>query len=253
MTAPADLGERLARSRRAGTLDPTPLDRLVAQADAEQAQAFAAESFGGEVRGYVLEGAGPRVRARLGLDRPIWGPLLDGDLVRGEGVPFHLPRGVIGAGCGFAFVLGRTFPAQDEPVTRERLANALVTCHLGIQVLGRRVPGTIRLDALTATADFALGVAYCLGPPIAGWHALDLAAADLAVSLDGNVVARGERDRDPLDAVLWLAGALAARDRALEAGHVVATGSRVGILQVLPGQAMAVRGGALGGLVMRFA
>jgi 2-keto-4-pentenoate hydratase len=178
----------------------------------------------------------------------VWAPLLDRDLLREGGPPLVLPRGVIGAGCGLAFVLGRTFPVEGEAVTRDALANALVTCHLAVQILGPRAPRPG--PAGGSRASFG---ALLLGPSIPGWREIDLTTVDLRVSLDGNVVAQGERDRDPLGAALWLAEVLAAQDRVLEAGDVVGTGSRVGVLQVLPGQAFAARGGRVGGLALTFA
>lgn len=205
----------------------------------------------GELCGYVVEGSSPRVRSRLGVDGLVCGPLLDCALLRDGSPPFTLPQGVIGAGCGLAFVLGRTFPDEGELVTRDTLAGALVTCHMSIEVLGRP-PEAIRLDA-ASRAGSAPDVACHLGPAIRRWRALDLTSVALDASLDGNVVAHGEPDRDPLDAVQWLAEVLVAHDRTLEAGQIVVTGSRVGILQVLPGQALRVTSAMLGSLAVSFA
>jgi 2-keto-4-pentenoate hydratase len=203
-----------------------------------------------------MEATSDRTRNFTCCDEPIFGPLLDRDLLDVGDEPLRLPRGVLGAGCGFAFTLGRSYPEPDEPISRELVGQALVDCRLGLQVLGRRVPGMIPLNGLTATADFALSVAYRLGPHIVGWHELDLGAAPLSARIDGNLVASGDGASimgHPFEAVAWLARARAERGRQIEAGEIVAVGSCVGVLQVLPGQVLEADGGALGKLTLVFA
>ena len=55
----------------------------------------------------------------------------------------------------------------------------------------------------------------------------------------------------PLEAVAWLARALARRGGRLDAGDLVATGTCAGLLQVLPGQTFAADFGGLGTVELR--
>jgi 2-keto-4-pentenoate hydratase len=251
-----NLGIALARARQQGKIDGIPLNRIASPDEAERVQLDAVAAYGGNPRGYVLEGTSARVQGLVCCDEPIFGPLLDRDLIEATDEPFRLPYGVLGAGCGFAFVLGLPFPDDDAIIDQASVGRALVTCFLGVQVLGRRVPGTIPLNALTATADFALNVGYRLGPRIEHWHEIDLEKAGLTVRINGRQMTQGTGDRimgHPLEAVVWLARALAARGRQLEPGEIIAVGSCVGILQVLPGQTLEADAGPLGGVTLTFA
>ena len=160
--------------------------------------------------------------------------------------PLSLPRGVLGAGVGLAFLLGRSFPFSDEePLTARNASQACLACRIDLHLLSRRTLSPALLDERSATADLGPDVAHVAGPWIEGWAASDLATIEACLSIDGHVVARGHgRDvmGDPFVAVAWLARRLAERGSGLSAGDLVSVGSGSGLAQVLPGQTL------LGGL-----
>lgn len=149
----------------------------------------------------------------------------------------------------FAFTVGRSYPADGEEIDGESISQAVADCRLAIEILGRRVPGAVPLNALTATADFALNVLYVEGAHLHDPAKLDLAEVRVAATIDGKTVSTGcggDVMTHPLEAVAWLARELKRRGRELESGDLIATGTCVGILQVMPGQVFAADFGPLG-------
>jgi 2-keto-4-pentenoate hydratase len=72
--------------------------------------------------------------------------------------------------------------------------------------------------------------AACWGAPVESWRALDLAALHGRMTINGVEVGTGQGGDilgHPLEALAWLANALAARGGQLEAGEFVLLGSVV--------------------------
>lgn len=248
------LGRDLAQARRAG--EPSAqidLRRIAGLDDAWAVQDRAVSHFGGTRIGYALRATTPLGARLLGCDATLVAPLLQESMVE-SGARHRLPRGVIGVGAGFTFVLGRPFPfSDDERLSVENAAQASVACHLDLHILGRRVPHTTPLNVWTATADFGLDVLHLCGPGLTDWRAADLAAADVALALDGHELARGRGSAipgGPLAPLAWLADGLARRGLNLNAGDLVSTGSCLGLIRVMPGQTVEVELERLGRLTL---
>jgi 2-keto-4-pentenoate hydratase len=247
-------GKALAHARRAGALVDLRLDRVMTEESAEAVQAAAIDAYGGAPIGYSIQATSALSRRQLGCDHPLFGPLLDDDVVQSGG-QLRLPLGALGAGCSFAFAIGRPYPAEGEAIERESLASAVADCRLSIDVVGRRVPGSIPMNRLTATADFALVVAHVEGPHLERSAVVGLAESDVTAKINGSTViaARGrEVMGHPLEPAVWLARKLSTHGRRLEAGDLVVTGSAVGILQVMPGQLFEADFARLGGVRVAF-
>ena len=166
------IGAALAAARKHGTLADLALDRISSDEEAEAVQAAGVEAYGGAPLGYSIQATSALARRLFGCEAPIFGVLADTDVVY-DGAKFPLPHGVLGAGCAFAFVFGRPYPGEDEEISRETVRNAISSCRLTIEVLGRRVPGSSVLNRRTATADFALNVLFVEGSTIGRWAELD--------------------------------------------------------------------------------
>ncbi|MGO4574162.1 2-keto-4-pentenoate hydratase [Microvirga sp. 2TAF3] len=249
-----ELGTALARCRQHGTVSPLRLDRIASAEDAEAVQAAAVEAYGGIPRGYSIHATTALSRRLLCCDEPFFGPLLDSDLVL-NGSSFHLPYGVLGAGCTLTFVVGEPYPMDEGEISRETVSRALAGCWLAIEVLGRRVPGSVPLNAYTATADFGLEILHVQGPFIKHWDSLDLATARGSVRLNGDPVASGcfgDVLGHPLEAIAYLARVMKARGQELEPGDIISTGTCTGILQVVPGQVFEAEFGGLGSVKISF-
>jgi len=243
------MGERLAQARLAGELTNVDLAGLPDLDAAEDVRDAALRKLGWTQVGYALVGTHPVVARALGLDGPVVAPLIR-ETVLEDSALLRLPRGVLGAGVGLAFLLGRSFPFSDEePLTARNASQACLACRVDLHVLGRRTLSPALLDERSATADLGLDVAHGAGPWIEGWAAADLAATEASLAIDGHVVVRGHgRDvmGDPFAAVAWLARRLAERGSGLSAGDLVSVGGCTALAQVLPGQTLSAMFGSLG-------
>ena len=117
---------------------------------------------------------------------------------------------------------------------------AIASVHPAIEVLHSRFGP--EPDAWSGLADSGGHAGLVLGPAVAGWTALDLAAETLEVRVDGIVVKRGQGNPGgPILRLLqWLADTGARWDGGLRAGQVVTTGSWTGKDLVRHGQTAAV-------------
>ena len=232
------LGSELAACRRRGETSALPLHEIASLEQAEAVQAVAVAAYGGQRCGYKIGATSPGVQRMLGCEEPFFAPLFANDMVE-SGATYRLPPGLLGIECEFAFVMARAYPAAGEAPSPDTLADAIASCHLALEIVGRRVDASIPLDAVSATADFALDMAYVHGPRIPDWRARDLAAVPVTARVDGQVRASGtgaEVLGSPLNALLWLARALAVRGAGFEAGDIVSTGTCTGIVPVGSGQ-----------------
>jgi len=247
-------GRRLAQACLAGSLADVDLSAVTTLEDAQDLSDATVRALGWAQVGYALVGTHPAVARILRLDAPVVGPLLR-EAILENGTTLRLPRGVLGAGVGLTFLIGRSFPFTDEEATTARNAyGACAACRLDLHVVGRRTALPTVLDARAATADLGLEVAHVAGPWIDGWMSADITAGEASLAIDGNVVTRGHgRDvmGDPLAAVAWLARHLADRGSGLNGGDLVAVGSCCGLAQVLPGQTLTARLGRLGPVSLR--
>jgi 2-keto-4-pentenoate hydratase len=160
-----ELGSALAQCRKHGIVADLAVDLIGSNDEAEAVQIAAVEAYGGDPCGYSVQATTPLSQRLLGCHVPIFGPLLDTDVVE-SGTSFRLPRGVLGAGCALSFILARPYPTNGEEISRETVSRAIASCRLVIEVLGRRVPGSVPLNTRTATADFALMVVHVQGPRV---------------------------------------------------------------------------------------
>lgn len=243
----ARMGRDLAQARLTGVqargLD---LRRLSSQDDALTVQGQANLAYGQAFRGWTMAGTSALTARLLRLETPVVASLFDEDILP-AGSTYRLPHGMLGIGCGLAFVFGRSFPVGDDE--DQDVGSAIVQVYACLQLLGRRVANLAPLNSWTATADFGLDVLHVRGPVREDWRGLELLHAELSLWLDGNVVGQG-RGSDivggPLAAVASLARTRVARGGLIEAGDIVAVGSCTGLSQVVPGQIVTGRCDMLG-------
>jgi 2-keto-4-pentenoate hydratase len=226
----------LAEARAHGTTIDPGLAPYLTEPQAQNLQLAALMQFDPEIVGYTIVGNHPMTRTPLGLSAPIFGWLPSRGLAH-DGATIRLPKGIIGAQTEVVLSFGRNFPELGEAIDRETVASAIAALQPAIGLVGRRTPAP-PLTSAAAIADFALHVATVAGRPVpAHWQQLGPVTAEI----DGRVVANciGDHILDcALDATVWLAERLRDQGRQIAAGDIVATGSILPILQVLPGQRM---------------
>jgi 2-keto-4-pentenoate hydratase len=143
--------------------------------------------------------------------------------------------------CELAFCLTSAPEPLDRPFRREDFEHRL-GCFLAIELTGRRIEGASHGPASDRevpdiVADNAAGAGLVVGPEVARWQDRPLSETQVALTIAGRKVpmAAAARDRDPVQVVVWLANHLTARGIALEAGHIVSTGSLTEPTDLPPG------------------
>lgn len=179
----------------------------------------------GPLVGWKLGCTTPRMRDLIGVDTAIAGAML----ARGK----HASPATIRAAdhvklcleCEICFELGR--PLGGE-VTREEAAAAVARIHPAIEIVDDRYGDFRAYGAANLAADSNFHAGFVLGPAVEDWRGIDLAAVVGETLVDGVVTLTG-RGEDvlghPLESLVWLARALAARGKRLEAGQFVMSGS----------------------------
>ncbi|MFK0161050.1 hydratase [Rhizobium sp. NPDC090279] len=237
----------LANCRRREELCDLPLDLIASEREAYEIQATAQDTLGFERKGYAIVGTSEASRHMFGLNGPIYSEIPAFALQR-KAENFRLPPGTIGAQCELVFTMLRSFPDEGEQITPESVADAVMSCRPAIGIVGRRTRQAFA-GANAAIADFGLHVATLCGDHVGNIEVGDLAEIDVTAFLFQQTVLSGNSSSimgNPLNAVAWLAAALAANGRQLEPSDVVATGSCTTILQVCAGQHLAADFGPLG-------
>ena len=229
------VGSALSQARRLARPRNIDLRSIGSMQEAQQIQDAAGEAYDGAIRGYTLVATSAATARVLNCSTPVVGKLFDEHLFD-SGAQIDLPYSMLGVGAQFIFVIGSPLLS---PTTLKMVQDSIVSCHLGIQLLGRRVKHTVPLNEWSATADFALDVGCVRGPRIDCWDRIELENTEVSLQLNGHRITGG-RGLDvlgsPIAAVVWLSRFLIARGVTLQAGDMVATGSCTGVAQVAPRQ-----------------
>jgi 2-keto-4-pentenoate hydratase len=162
----------------------------------------------------------------------------------------------------FAFRLGADLPARSAPYGRDELVESIAGLHPAFEVVTSAF-GSNWTEAGLAQLIADNGVHACLvlGPEMAGWEDLDLAAQEVVFQRDGTEVGRG-RGADalghPLDALAWLADFGVLADpvtgvcRGLRAGDLISTGLVTPFAYAEAGTALRAEFGPLGAVELAF-
>jgi len=158
------------------------------------------------------------------------------------GSVFRAPKGLMGARAALLFTIGRLFPDKEE-ITRSSVTSAILQCDLAIELVGRRIPGSVPLTHQSATADFALHVGTFRGAPITGWSDIFSGEEPIVLSIDGHPLQKIESARffaHCLNCIGLLADALTKGGDQLNAGDLVSAGWSLPALQTRAGQTVRI-------------
>ncbi len=207
----------------------------------------------GGIAGYKIALTTPVMQQMVGYGEPIPGAIFAHTVHRS-------PAGVtarsfthLGIECELAVRLGDGLPAASAPYTREQVSDAVAAVIPAFELVDDRQVdySTFANSILSFIGDNAWNAGAVLGDPVDDWRHLDLAALHGVMTINGQAVGEGH-GRDvmghPLDALAWLANALAARGKSLAAGMLVMTGSIIATKFVAPGDEVVFRLGAMDGV-----
>ena len=116
-------------------------------------------------------------------------------------------------------------PAGASPA---EIIEAVGSAHVVFELCQSRNVEPETLPRHVGLADCILNAGIVVGSEIAAWRTKELKAVPGRLLVDGKMHIEG-KSVDPLRALTVLAPALSARGKSLKAGHVVITGSLIGM------------------------
>lgn len=173
----------------------------------------------------------------LHVDRPLFGRLLahsvhgDGAVLRSGGFVHRVIE------SEFAFRIGRDVPVRPDGHTVDSVAACIGAVIPSIEVVDYRYE-TWTVGALQVAADNAIHGCWVGGTPVTEWRDLDLAAATVEVTRNGEPVTRGSGAAvlgHPLEVMRFLADELPRFGLGLHAGDLVTTGVTTEVFEAEPG------------------
>ncbi len=240
-----DAAELLLSARRDPAQLLNSLPEAVRPRTAEQAYLVQREVMGhlGEIGGWKVGAPGP--------DSFTCAPLPAAGIVASPAAIACRSRG---AEAEIAVRFGASLPPREQPYTAEDVLKAIQSAHPAIEVLDSRFTDPDAVDPLSALADGLSHFGLVLGPPIADWQSIDLAAERVRVSVDGNEikVCTGNPAGNMMRLLLWLANTGARWAGGLRQGQVVTTGSWTGKDFVAQGAEVYIRFDHCGEATVRF-
>lgn len=259
MTVAASTIERCAQALWRAECERKPIACLSAgESDLDEADAYAIQARKFALRaspavGFKLGYTSAAMRAQMGIAHPNYGVLSadhrlpDDAAVVPAGQLIH-PR----VEPEIALLVGRDLEGEG-------LDRAAVYRHVDAVMPALEIVDTRYLDydfhAPDNIADNSSSARYVCGPPRALHAVGDLRLLGVLLSSGGRVLEQGIGAAalgDPLLALAWLAGALAARGQRIEAGSVILTGGLTRAPRALPGQGWSAEFAMLGTVGVHF-
>ena len=208
-------------------LMPADLDEAYAIRDAFEQIEIAGGR--GAVAGYKIGLTTPVMQKLCGVDEPCYGAIFANEVHHGRAELAVRNYCRLGIESEIAVRLGEDLPQGGD---LGRVVAAVESVMAAIEVLEDLRHDYKRLSAAAMVAGNVWNAGAVLGAPVADWRRLDLAAASGRLTINGREIGHGKGGDvmgNPLNALAWLADALAAAGRPLKRGMVVLTGSMVPI------------------------
>jgi len=247
---------RLARTRFAGLpTDCRPPDEAAAYAVQDALHRRLGAAGLGPLAGHKIGCTTAVMQQFLNIANPCAGGVFAPTVQHGRGMFRHADFLHVGVECEIAVRLARPLPAAGAPYDRDGVAAAVGACMAAIEVVDDRYRDYRSLDTPTLIADDFFNAACVLGDPVESWSELDLARVSGRMRINGGEVGSGSGGDilgHPLEALAWLANALAARGQNLAAGEFVLLGSVVQTRWVEAGDRVEVEIEGLGRASCRF-
>lgn len=214
-----------------GTLEP----RSVADAYAvQEALRKHWEPLHGPVAGLKIATTTKVMQQLMGIDHPCGGMIYSRRI---HASPANIRLGDymhVVVECELAVRVKRTLSRKSTPWTRDEVKAEISEAMAAFELIEDRNANYKQTKALTLIADNAWNAGIVLGRPVSVGPGLNLNG--LKGRLDtGKTVIEGATD-DPMGALAWVANLAVERQRPLESGNVVITGSVVATLPIAPGE-----------------
>ncbi|MGH7056147.1 MAG: 2-keto-4-pentenoate hydratase [Stellaceae bacterium] len=200
----------------------------------------------GAVAGWKIGLTTPVMQKLCGVNEPCYGAIFAREVHRGRAELRAADYCRLGVESEIAFRLGADLPQGGD---RDEIAAAVEAAMAAIELIEDLGADYQRLDARAMVAGNVWNAGVVLGDPVAAWRQSDPAQAQARLLLNGREIGSGRGGDvmgDPLNALAWLAAALAAAGTPLRRGMIVMTGSMVPIHHPHPGDHLRVEVSGLG-------
>jgi 2-keto-4-pentenoate hydratase len=210
---------------------------------------------GGQRIGYKVACTNEIAQAALQIDRPLFGRLMaQTTSPSGTALPAdRFTHRVIEA--EFAFRLADDVGPVEGGHTPDTIAEHIDALIPGIEIVDHRFESWA-VGALRVAADNAIHGWWLRGEPITGWRGVDLAAAPVSVTRDGELVTTGSGAAvlgHPLNVMAWLADELPRYGLRLRQGDHVTTGVATDVFEAAAGETCVADFGPFGTVTVSFA
>jgi len=188
------------------------------------------EAGRGEVAGWKIALTSKAMQQMTGVDQPaagaIFSKLVHPSPARLDVAAYHH----LGVEFEVAVRLGEDLPASRGPWTRASVADRVAACLPAFELVEDGNADYKALDAFTLVAQNTWNAGIVVGPPVTAWRRIDLERAVTRCWINDHPAGEGKTGDalgHPLEAVAWLANLLNRRNRMLERGMIVMTGSSI--------------------------
>jgi 2-oxo-3-hexenedioate decarboxylase/2-keto-4-pentenoate hydratase len=206
----------------------------------------------GEIGGAKIAITTPVMQRLMKIGEPCGGAVFASEIHPSPATLRLADFGQVAVECEIAVTLGRDLPGGKD---RAAVEAAIASCHAAIELIDDARAEYGLFDALNLIADNAWNGGLVIGPAVADWRRLDLAALRGRMKVGGRLAGEGvgaDVLGHPLNALAWLADMLARRGRPLRAGMVVTTGSIVATQFPKAGETVEVEIEGLGTAIASF-
>ena len=256
--------ERAARSLHAAWRDHAriahlpPDARPATRADGYRVQSRLVTLSGDRPVGWKIAATSVAGQRHIGVPGPLAGRILATTTYADAATVALGANALRVAEAEFGFLIGRPVDGDPEdPPGVAAVIDAVQAFFPAIELPDSRFLDVAGAGEAHLVADLACAGPIVTGPPVAdGWRDRDLAAHEVRMSRDGEVVATGRGANalgDPRIALAWLAAELLRHGHRLEAGDLVITGTCITPVPVGEGQRLVADFGPLGAVAVTLA
>jgi 2-keto-4-pentenoate hydratase len=229
----------VAARRAHKRIDAIPADCAPADfADATAVHEAVQKKLGAKTAGWKAGFSAPSQIKQFKLDGPLFGRLSEGQVFASPAtIPFarfHAPIWEVEV----AFKMAETLSPRPQPFTRDEVLAATGAAHLCFEIPDVRFTTGPQTPLPCLIADSFATEGFVVGPEIPNWRSIALDGFPAELVVNGAVKAGTvppENRSDPIWVLCGVANGLRARGIALEAGHIVTTGSATTPTPAAPG------------------
>jgi 2-keto-4-pentenoate hydratase len=220
----------LVAARRAHKrIDEIPEDFRPADfSDATAVYEAVQKKLGAKTVGWKAGFSAPSQIKQFNLSAPLFARLSEGQIFQNPAtIPwsrFHAPMWE----TEVAFKMAKSLSPRTQPFSREEVLNAVAAAHLCFEIPDVRFTSGPKTPLPSLIADSFATAAFVVGPEIPNWRTVKLDGFPAELVVNGAVKAgtvAPENRSDPIWVLCGVAEQLRARGIALEAGHIITTGS----------------------------